>query len=71
MSGMAFQNLRDGFQGGVADSVLATIFLLPVFGVIFFYDATLGVIALGFSICIVLGHPLPLDCASFRLMGRC
>ena len=50
MSGMAFQNLRDGFQGGVADSVLATIFLLPVFGVIFFYDAMLGVIALGFSI---------------------
>ena len=50
MSGMTFQNLRDGLQGVIADSVLAIIFLLPVFGVIFFYDITLGVIALGFSL---------------------
>ncbi len=49
MSGMTFQNLRDGFQGVVADSLLSIIFLLPVFGVIFFYDATLGVVALAFS----------------------
>ena len=49
MSGMTFQNLRDGFQGIVADSLLSVLFLLPVFGVIFFYDATLGVIALVFS----------------------
>ena len=50
MSGMTFQNLREGLQGALADSVLSLIFLLPVFGVIFFYDATLGVIALAFSL---------------------
>ena len=50
MSGMTFQNLRDGLQGVVADGLLSIIFLLPVFGVIFFYDATLGVIALVFSL---------------------
>ena len=50
MSGMTFQNLRDGLQGVVADSALSIVFLLPVFGVIFFYDATLGVIALVFSL---------------------
>ena len=31
MSGMTFQNLRDGLQGVVADSLLSVIFLLPVF----------------------------------------
>ncbi len=50
MSGMTFQNLRDGLQGVVADSLVSLIFLLPVFGVIFFYDATLGIIALVFSL---------------------
>ena len=50
MSGMTFQNLRDGLQGVVADSLLSIVFLLPVFGVILFYDATLGVIALVFSL---------------------
>ena len=50
MSGMTFQNLRDGLQGVVAESVLSIIFLLPVFAVIFFYDATLGGIALLFSL---------------------
>ena len=50
MSGMTFQNLRDGLQGVVADGLLSIIFLLPVFAVIFFYDATLGVIALVFSL---------------------
>ena len=54
MSGMTFQNLRDGLQGVVADSLLAVIFLLPVFGVIFFYDATLGTIALVFSLASLL-----------------
>ncbi len=49
MAGMTFQNLRDGFQGVVADGLLSIVFLLPVFGVIFFYDTTLGVIALVFS----------------------
>ena len=54
MSGMTFQNLRDGLQGLLADSLLSIIFLLPVFGVIFFYDATLGVIALAFSLASLL-----------------
>ena len=54
MSGMTFQNLRDGLQGAVADSVLSLIFLLPVFGVIFFYDALLGLIALAFSLASLL-----------------
>ncbi len=54
MSGMTFQNLRDGLQGVVADSLLSMVFLLPVFGVIFFYDATLGVVALVFSLASLL-----------------
>ncbi|MCY4130306.1 MAG: ATP-binding cassette domain-containing protein [Gammaproteobacteria bacterium] len=54
MSGMTFQNLRDGMQGVVADSFLSMIFLLPVFGLIFFYDATLGLITLGFSLAALL-----------------
>ena len=54
MSGMTFQNLRDGLQGVLADSLLSIIFLLPVLGVIFFYDATLGVIALVFSLASLL-----------------
>ena len=54
MSGMTFQNLRDGLQGVIADSVLSLIFLLPVFAVIFFYDATLGVVALVFSLASLL-----------------
>ena len=54
MSGMTFQHLRDGLQGVVADSLLSIIFLLPVFGVIFFYDATLGVVALVFSLASLL-----------------
>ena len=54
MSGMTFQNLRDGLQGVLADSLLSIIFLLPVFGVIFFYDTTLGIIALAFSLASLL-----------------
>ena len=54
MSGMTFQSIRDGLQGVVADSLLSIVFLLPVFGVIFFYDATLGVIALVFSLASLL-----------------
>ena len=54
MSGMTFQNLRDGLRGVVANSFLSIIFLLPVFGVIFFYDTTLGVIALVFSLASLL-----------------
>ncbi|MDE0391054.1 MAG: ATP-binding cassette domain-containing protein [Rhodospirillales bacterium] len=54
MSGMTFQKLRDGVQGVAADSLLSIVFLLPVFGVIFFYDATLGIIALVFSLASLL-----------------
>ena len=50
MSGMTFQSLRDGLQGVVADSLLSVVFLLPVFGVIFFYDSALGIITLVFSL---------------------
>ena len=54
MSGMTFQHLRDGLQGVVADSLLSVVFLLPVFGVIFFLDPTLGVVALAFSLVAIL-----------------
>ena len=54
MSGMTFQNLRDGLRGVVANSFLSIIFLLPVFAVIFFYDATLGFITLVFSLASLL-----------------
>ncbi len=54
MSGMTFQSLRDGIREVVADGLLSIIFLLPVFGIIFFYDATLGVITLVFSLASLL-----------------
>lgn len=49
-SGMSFQSLRDGFQGMVSDSFLSFLFLLPIFAFIFFYDSTLGIITLVFSL---------------------
>ena len=54
MSGMTFQNLRDGVQSVVADSLLSIVFLLPVFAVIFFYDAALGGVAVAFSLASLL-----------------
>ncbi len=54
MSGMTFQNLRDGLQGVLADSLLSILFLLPVFGVLLFYDTTLGVVALALSLASLL-----------------
>ncbi len=54
MSGMTFQNLRDGLQGVAADGLLSIVFLLPVFGLIFYYDGTLGVVALAFSLASLL-----------------
>ncbi|MYC87301.1 MAG: ATP-binding cassette domain-containing protein [Gemmatimonadales bacterium] len=54
VSGMTFQNLRDGLQGVAADGLLSIVFLLPVFAVIFFYDATLGTVALAFSLASLL-----------------
>ena len=53
-SGMTFQNLRDGLQGVAADGLLSIVFLLPVLGVIFLYDATLGTVALAFSLASLL-----------------
>ena len=53
-SGMTFQKLRDGLQGVVADSLLSIIFLLPALGLIYFYDAALGVIAIVFSLASLL-----------------
>ncbi len=54
VSGMTFQNLRDGLQGVAADGLLSILFLLPVLGVIFLYDATLGTVALAFSLASLL-----------------
>ncbi len=54
VSGMTFQHLRDGVQRAAADGLLSIVFLLPVFGVIFFYDATLGTVAFGFSLASLL-----------------
>ena len=68
-SGMTFQNLRDGLQGVVADSLLSIVFLLPVFGIIFFYDATLGVIALVFSLASLL-VAITLGLRQIRPYGR-
>ena len=45
MRGMAFQNIRDAVQGVAANAVLSTVFLLPVFLLVFFYDAALGSVA--------------------------
>lgn len=50
MSGMAFQNLRDGLHRVLANGVLALVFLLPVFAVVFFYDVVLGSVVLIFSV---------------------
>ena len=45
MRGLAFHSIRDAVQGVVANAVLSTVFLLPVFLLVFFYDATLGAVA--------------------------
>ncbi|MDE0395595.1 MAG: ATP-binding cassette domain-containing protein [Gammaproteobacteria bacterium] len=54
MSGMTFQNLRDGLHGLVADSILSIIFFVPAFGVILLYDRSLGIIALALSLASLL-----------------
>lgn len=50
MRGMTFQNLRDAMQSVIANTVLSIVFLLPVFLLIFFYDATLGVLTVAFGL---------------------
>ena len=54
MSGMTFQNLRDGLHGLVADSILSIIFFVPAFGLILLYDRSLGIIALALSLASLL-----------------
>ena len=54
MSAMTFRNLRDGLRRVVADGLLSVVFLLPVFAVIFLYDAVLGAVTLIFSIASLL-----------------
>ena len=54
VSAMTFQNLRDGLQRVAADGLLSIVFLLPVLGVIFLYDVTLGTVALAFSLASLL-----------------
>ena len=76
VSGMTFQNLRDGLQGVAADGLLSILFLLPVLGVIFLYDATLGTVALAFSLAsllvtVVLGlRQIPLHGRMIRAARR-
>ncbi len=65
MSGMAFQNLRDGLQRVVANSVLSLVFLLPVFGVVFLYDVVLGSVVLIFSV-VALSIMIFGECAKYH-----
>ncbi len=50
---MVFQDVRDQVAGVTADGVLSTLFLLPAFGLLFFYDAWLGWIALLLSVAMI------------------
>ncbi|MDE2904602.1 MAG: ATP-binding cassette domain-containing protein [Acidobacteriota bacterium] len=50
MRGMTFQTLRNAVQGVVANAMLSIVFLLPAFILMFFYDATLGGVALAFAL---------------------
>ncbi len=45
MRSMVFQDVRDHASGVTADGVLSTLFLLPAFGLLFYYDASLGLVA--------------------------
>ena len=47
---MTFQMLRDRVSGVAADALLSTLFLLPTFGLLFFYDAELGWVTAGFGL---------------------
>lgn len=41
-----FRDLRDRVSGTVVHSFLSAVFLLPMFGLLFFYDTTIGVLSL-------------------------
>ena len=43
---MAFQEVRDHVSGVTADAALSTLFMLPAFGLLFFYSAALGLATL-------------------------
>ena len=49
MRAMTFQMLRDRVSGVAADALLSTLFLLPTFALLFFYDAALGWLIVGFG----------------------
>ena len=50
MRAMAFQGLRDSVSGVVANAVLAVIFLLPTFALLFLYDTRMGWMGLGLGL---------------------
>lgn len=41
-----FRDLRDRMSGSVVQSFLSALFLLPMFGMLFFYDTTIGFLSL-------------------------
>ena len=50
MRAMTFQHMRDGLSGVVGGSLLAVVFLLPTFLLLFFYDARMGWLGLGLGL---------------------
>ena len=50
MRGMTFQKLRDAVQGVVANAVFSIVFLSPAVLLIFYYNAALGTVAVGFGL---------------------
>ena len=56
---MAFHELRDQVSGVVVGALLSVIFLLPTFGLLFLYNAALGLLCLGLGL-ISLGVTLVL-----------
>ena len=50
MRAMAFELLRDRVSGAVAEALLSTLFLLPTFAFLFYFDSDLGWLALGLGL---------------------
>ena len=50
MRAMTFQAMRDELSGVVGGSLLAVVFLLPTFLLLFFYDARMGWLGLGLGL---------------------
>ena len=48
---MVFQTLRDRVSGVVANALLAVVFMLPSFALIFIHDVFLGWLSLGIGLC--------------------